>query len=157
LIELEEISAEAKSLTLWVNFLKNLTAKFLPSDNDTLMDRRRVQDAINDLDEEYSKLAGDSKVPLRVIRYHLSNVLEVGSPQGQFLTSGITFCGLRPMRSVNAKIICLIGMNDGSFPRQTKTPSFDLSGTRKAGDRSAREDDRYLFWKHFGVPANIFT
>ena len=145
LSELEEISAEAKSLTLWVNFLKNLTAKFLPSDNDTLMDRRRVQDAINDLDDEYSKLAGDSKVPLRVIRYHLSNVLEVGSPQGQFLTSGITFCGLRPMRSVNAKIICLIGMNDGSFPRQTKTPSFDLSGTRKAGDRSAREDDRYLF------------
>ena len=35
-----EISAEAKSLTLWVKFLK-LTAKFLPSDNDTLMDRRR--------------------------------------------------------------------------------------------------------------------
>ena len=47
LIELEEKSSEPKSLTLWVNFLKNLTAKFLPSDNDTFLDRRRVQNAIN--------------------------------------------------------------------------------------------------------------
>ena len=145
LIELEERSADPKSLSLWVKFLQNLTEKFFPSDNDTFLDRRRVQDAIKDLNEEYSKLAGDSKVPLQVIRYHLSNVLTVGSPQGQFLTSGITFCGLRPMRSVNAKIICLIGLNDGAFPRQTRNVGFDLSGNRCPGDRSAREDDRYLF------------
>lgn len=145
LIELEEKSAEPKPLSLWVNFLEDLSGKFFPSDNDTLLDRRRVQDAIKELKEEYSKLAGDSKVPLQVIRYHLNNVLDVGSPQGQFLTSGITFCGLRPMRSVNAKIICLVGMNDGAFPRQTRNVGFDLSGNRKPGDRSAREDDRYLF------------
>ena len=145
LIELEEESAKAKTLSLWVKFLENLTGKFFPSDNDTFLDRRRVYDAIKDLGEEYSKLAGDSRVPLRVVRYHLGNVLDVGSPQGQFLTSGVTFCGLRPMRSVNAKIICLIGMNDGVFPRQTRKPGFDLSGNRQPGDRSAREDDRYLF------------
>ena len=145
LIELEQKSSEPKTLTLWVKFLKNLTERFFPSDNDTFLDRRRVQDAIMDLGNEYSKLANDSVVPLRVIRYHLKNVLEVGSPKGQFLTSGITFCGLRPMRSVNARIICLIGMNDGAFPRQTRKFGFDLSGTRKAGDRSARDDDRYLF------------
>ena len=145
LIELEKKSAEPKPLSFWVNFLEDLTRKFFPSDNDSLLDRRRVQDTIKELKEEYSKLSGDSEVPLQVIRYHLSNVLQVGSPQGQFLTSGITFCGLRPMRSVNAKIICLIGMNDGAFPRQTRKVGFDLSGNRKPGDRSAREDDRYLF------------
>ena len=80
-----------------------------------------------------------------MIRYHLGNVLETGSPQGRFLTSGVTFCGLRPMRSVNARVICMIGMNEGAFPRQTKRPNFDLSGLRRPGDRSAREDDRYLF------------
>ena len=33
---------------------------------------------------------------LRVIRYHLGNVLEVGSPQGRFITQGVTLveCGL---------------------------------------------------------------
>jgi len=36
-------------------------------------------------------------------------------------------------------------MNGRSFPRQNRRPSFDLSGERKPGDRSTREDDRYLF------------
>ena len=143
--KLEQDSAKVKTLTGWVSFLKNLTDTFFPSDQETLLDRRRVVDAIKALGEEYAKLAEDSLVPLQVIRYHMGNVLDVGSPQGQFLTAGVTFCGLRPMRSVNARIICLIGMNDGAFPRQTQKPSFDLSGSRKPGDRSAREDDRYLF------------
>ena len=36
-------------------------------------------------------------------------------------------------------------MNDRLFPRRNRRPSFDLSGDRKPGDRSTREDDRYLF------------
>ena len=39
---------------------------------------------------------------------------------------GLPFCGLRPMRSVNARVICLIGMNEGVFPRHTQKPSFDF-------------------------------
>ena len=145
LTELEEKSAKEQSLVGWVEFLAQLTDEFFPENNETLMDRGRVQKAIRALQVEYSELAAKSVVPLRVIRYHLSNVLEVGSPQGQFLTSGVTFCGLRPMRSVNARVICLIGMDDGAFPRHTRKPSFDLSGEREPGDRSSREDDRYLF------------
>ena len=112
---MEEKSSVPKTLTLWVKFLKNLTERFFPSDNDTFLDRRRVQDAIMDLGNEYSKLANDSVVPLRVIRYHLKNVLEVGSPKGQFLTSGIH--GL-VREECKCKGICLIGMNDGAFPNK---------------------------------------
>ena len=105
-----------------------------------------------DLGNEYSKLANDSVVPLRVI-YHLKNVLEVGSPKEQFLTSNY-FCGLRPMRSVNARIICLIGMNEGAFPRQTSKFGFDLSGIRKA-ETDQRDDDRYLFLETLWCTWNI--
>lgn len=142
---LEVKAGKELSLIGWFEFLSELTDQFFPSNNETLMDRRRVQEAIRALGDEYYKLAEKSVVSLRVVRYHLHNVLDVGTPQGQFLTSGVTFCGLRPMRSVSARIICMIGMDDGAFPRQTRTPSFDLSGDRKPGDRSAREDDRYLF------------
>ena len=48
------------------------------------MDRRRVQKAIRRFTNEFAKLSERSKVPLRVIRYHLGNVLETGSPQGRF-------------------------------------------------------------------------
>jgi exodeoxyribonuclease V gamma subunit len=43
-----------------------------------------------------------------------------------FLAGGITFCSLLPMRSIPASVICLLGMNDGAFPRQSPPPSFDL-------------------------------
>jgi exodeoxyribonuclease V gamma subunit len=134
-----------RKLIDWAKFLESLTAALFPQSNETLLDRRRINEAIRQLSLDYSPLAPNAIVPLRVITHHLGNVIESGTPQGQFLTKGVTFCGLRPMRSVSARVICMIGMNEGSFPRPNRTSSFDLSGDRRAGDRSAREDDRYLF------------
>lgn len=138
-------SRSKMTLTEWKEFLDGVCRSFFPMVDENLLDRRRIRQAIEDLEDEYARFAPTARVPLRVIRYHLGNVVESGTPQGQFLTRGVTFCGLRPMRSVSARIICLLGMNDRSFPRQNRRPSFDLSGERKPGDRSTREDDRYLF------------
>lgn len=67
------------------------------------------------------------------------------SPYG-FMGGGITFCSLLPMRAVPFKIICLLGMNDGDFPRSPARFSFDLMAREfRRGDRSMRFDDRYLF------------
>jgi len=134
-----------KTLGEWRKFLDSLTLSLFPQNNETLLDRRRISQAVRDLEQEYGRLAPDAFVPLRVVAHHLGNVIESGTPQGQFLTRGVTFCGLRPMRSVGARVICMIGMNEGAFPRQNRSPSFDLSGERRPGDRSSREDDRYLF------------
>ena len=90
-------------------------------------------------------LTGKRTVPLRAIRYHLGKRAHGGNHAGTLSYQGVTFCGLRPMRSVSARVVCLLGMNDGAFPRQSRNPSFDLSGDREPGDRSDREDDRYLF------------
>jgi exodeoxyribonuclease V gamma subunit len=50
------------------------------------------------------------------------------------------------MRSIPFKVICLLGMNDGDYPRQQAARDFDLMAhSWRAGDRSRREDDRYLF------------
>ena len=145
LASLEKQSRGDKSLFDWANWLDDLAGEFFPLNDANLLDRRKIDEAITSLTLEYHELAGEGKVPLRVIRYHLGNVLEVGSPQGRFLTQGVTFSGLRPMRSISARIICILGLNAEAFPRQNRTPSFDLSGDRRPGDRSFREDDRYLF------------
>lgn len=141
----EKQSRAEQNLSIWCDWLGRLANEFFPQNDQTLLDRRKINEAIEDLGSEYCALSEDRVVPLRVIRYHLGNVLEVGSPQGRFLTQGVTFSGLRPMRSVSARVICILGMNDQAFPRQDRSPSFDLSGDRRPGDRSAREDDRYLF------------
>lgn len=64
----------------------------------------------------------------------------------RFLIGKINFCTMMPMRSVPFKVVCLLGMNDGVYPRVTTPLGFDLiSHHGRLGDRSRRNDDRYLF------------
>jgi exodeoxyribonuclease V gamma subunit len=50
------------------------------------------------------------------------------------------------MRSIPFKVICCVGMNGDAYPRQAKPLGFDLIAKHpKPGDRSRRNDDRYLF------------
>ena len=156
LTKLEEIASKEQTLASWVDFLGKLTDEFFPLTNETLMDRRRVRKEVMALLEEYAPLAGKSVVPLRVIRYHLSNVLDVGISQGQFLSSGVTFCGLRPMRSVNARVICLIGMDDGAFPGIPENPVLTYP-ERKAGIVRLAKMIDIFFLRLYGVPGNIYT
>ena len=51
-----------------------------------------------------------------------------------------------PMRNIPFKVVCLLGMSEGMFPRSSVPVNFDLmQGQRRRGDRSRRLDDRYLF------------
>jgi exodeoxyribonuclease V gamma subunit len=50
------------------------------------------------------------------------------------------------MRSIPFRIVCVLGMNDADYPRRASQRDFDLMTTSfRPGDRSRREDDRYLF------------
>ncbi len=101
----------------------------------------------------FEKLAGvveragfDQPVGLAVVLEQLNRDLSEDYFGSGYLTGGITFCALKPMRSIPAKVICLLGMNDRSFPRTSPQLSFDLMAQKpQLGDRSSRADDRYLF------------
>ncbi|MFN3580847.1 MAG: exodeoxyribonuclease V subunit gamma [Pseudomonas sp.] len=63
----------------------------------------------------------------------------------RFLAGAVNVCTLMPMRAIPFKRICLLGMNDGDYPRAQQPLDFDLMGRDyRPGDRSRREDDRYL-------------
>jgi exodeoxyribonuclease V gamma subunit len=65
---------------------------------------------------------------------------------GRLLTGGITCCTLVPISSIPFEVVCLIGMNDDTFPRARRSLSFDrMAQDVHRGDRSRRDDDRYLF------------
>ncbi len=85
-------------------------------------------------------------VSLLVLLEHLENHLATQSNSQRFLTGQVNFCTLMPMRSIPFKVVCLLGMNDGQYPRNIVPMGFDLmAGHRNRGDRSRREEDRYLF------------
>lgn len=72
--------------------------------------------------------------------------LEEGGMSQRFLTGCIHVATLMPMRAIPFRVVCLLGLNDGEFPRQRPPVDFDLMALApRAGDRSRRQDDRYLF------------
>ena len=72
-----------------------------------------------------------------------------------FMRGKITFCGLRPMRSIPADVILLLGMNHKTFPEEDDDREFDImqqyrtdrrSGVgREPGDPLRRDESRQLF------------
>lgn len=84
-------------------------------------------------------------LPLGGLRHWLKDHLGETGAEG-FLGGGVSFCTLMPMRSVPFRVVCLIGFNDGSFPRPQTTLDIDLMARHpRRGDRSRRWEDRYLF------------
>ncbi len=70
-----------------------------------------------------------------------------GAASQRFGGGGVTFCTLLPLRAVPFEVVCLLGMNDGDYPRRSRRSDFDLmalAGQARPGDRSRRDDDRQL-------------
>ncbi len=105
-----------------------------------------VRDAIAELAELRHRAGLEEAVSLEVVRAHLAAKLAEPTHGGGFLTGRITFCALKPMRTIPFKVICVAGLADGAFPRREVPRGFDLMARRpRRGDRSLTEDDRYLF------------
>jgi len=88
----------------------------------------------------------DQEISIELITSWLQSHLDAVDSTHRFMGHGVTFCGMVPMRSIPFSVVCLIGMNDDVFPRRQPMLSFDLlSQDHREGDRSRRDDDRYLF------------
>ncbi|WP_058913733.1 exodeoxyribonuclease V subunit gamma [Entomohabitans teleogrylli] len=86
------------------------------------------------------------EVPLTILRDELTRRLDHERISQRFLAGPVNFCTLMPMRSIPFKVVCLLGMNDGVYPRTLAPLGFDLMSQKpERGDRSRRDDDRYLF------------
>jgi len=90
--------------------------------------------------------ASTPRLGLAWSRDALQGALRDPGARARFLAGQVNFCGMVPMRSIPFRVLCLIGLNDGDYPRIQRRPGFDLMAARpEPGDRSLREDDRYLF------------
>jgi exodeoxyribonuclease V gamma subunit len=112
-------------------------------------EERHIQHLLEPLDvwlQACEEAALDETLPLEVVREHWLSQIQGSGLHQRFFGGGVQFGTLMPMRSIPFKAICLVGMNDGDYPRQMAPRDFDLMAQSwRAGDRSRREDDRYLF------------
>ncbi|MCK0106726.1 exodeoxyribonuclease V subunit gamma [Marinobacter sp. S0848L] len=88
----------------------------------------------------------DQPLPLNIVKDVLLSGLDEGGLNQRFLAGKVNFATLMPMRAIPFRKVCLLGMNDGDYPRSRPPVDFDLMAQDyRPGDRSRREDDRYLF------------
>jgi exodeoxyribonuclease V gamma subunit len=135
-----------RTLSDWADILKQILDEFFKSDEGRETELQAIRNCLNTLEQMQNLAEFDEKTDIHVIKSYLSNRLQKEGFGFGFITGGITFCAMLPMRSIPFKVICLIGMNNDAYPRQSKRPGFDLIAKHpKPGDRSRRNDDRYLF------------
>ena len=69
-----------------------------------------------------------------------------GKPtRANFCTGHLTVCTLVPMRSIPHRVVCLLGLDDGSFPRHIERDGDDLTArNQRVGDPEVRSEDRQL-------------
>jgi exodeoxyribonuclease V gamma subunit len=105
-----------------------------------------VRDALAGIAEDAEAAGFRGLLDLDGVAALLHGSLETPELDEGFFTGGVTFCAMVPMRSVPFRVVCLLGMDDGTFPRAAPKAGFDLVVQKpRVGDRNAREDDRYLF------------
>jgi len=108
---------------------------------------RLMDQSISSVSEQINYAEFKQEVSFSTVAKVLLASFEKERVSQRFMAGRINFCTLMPMRSIPFKVVCMLGMNEGQYPRPEQKMSFDLLSITpsKIGDRSRREDDRYLF------------
>ncbi|MES2264979.1 MAG: exodeoxyribonuclease V subunit gamma [Pseudomonadota bacterium] len=148
LLHWREMLAQPRSPADWGEQARALLAAFFDAGDDAdRLTLAQLGDTLNRWLETCDGAGFDEAVPLSVLRESWLGALDEPTLEHQFVSGGVTFCTLMPMRAVPFRVVCLLGMNDGDFPRRAHKADFDLlalPGMARPGDRSRRDDDRYL-------------
>ncbi len=146
LFDISERVKNPKTPSQWTNELTELTKPFLPDTQEHFRDISRIRKSLEQLNE--SALTGNygDSLPFSIVRLWLEDELSEQTTGGGQFGRGVTFSSLMPMRSIPFKMIGMIGMNDGAFPRSKIPIEFDLMHLEhEPGDPVRSEEDRFLF------------
>jgi exodeoxyribonuclease V gamma subunit len=146
LLELRTRFRAERSIVDWVKELSSSSEQLFFVSAEQAYPMQVLREQLLTLGEQAAAANFSDSVGVDVLLKILEKRLDSERTSHDFLSGGLTFCTLLPMRSIPFRVVALLGMNDGEFPRDRKRPSFDrMLEDRRAGDRDSRDEDRYLF------------
>jgi exodeoxyribonuclease V gamma subunit len=126
--------------------LGELLDQMIAASGDVVDQHRRMRRGLATLSARAEAAGLVEPIHAETLVPELAREIDEGAAPSGFLSAGVTFCAIVPMRSIPFRVLCLLGMNDGTFPRIARPPGFDLTTKEpRRGDRSRRDDDRYAF------------
>lgn len=148
---------QARPLNEWHHIFLEILQRFFPEYEDLESEIQMLRRILDGLPQIEALSGFDHPITIEVAISFLESLFEHEHLRSGFISGGVTFCSMLPMRSIPFKVVCLVGMNSDDFPRESKALGFDLMAkTPKIGDRSKRNDDKYLFLESLLSARNTF-
>ena len=140
--------SEPKSLAEWSGAIGDAADALTETGPRERWQRAELQRVLDEMvDEAAGRAAGSSASDLAPaeVRAYLAERLQGRPTRANFRTGHLTVCTLMPMRSVPHRVVCLLGLDDGAFPRKAPRDGDDLMlGDPHVGERDPRSEDRQL-------------
>ena len=137
---------QARTLSGWSQFFSDIIEQFFAPEQDSEPELHVLRTILEDMPKKEALSGFEKTIKIEVVKSYLWGLLEDEHLRRGFISGGVTFCAMLPMRSIPFKVICLVGMNSDAYPREAKKLEFDLMTKQpRIGDRNRRNDDKYLF------------
>lgn len=146
---LKEIGSEAKrehTVSGWCDFVEKMMNSVCSAESLKGREADQIRRAIEKSREATAVARSDRKITWSLFRSQIRNLLQLDSASTAIFTRGVAFSSMVPVRSIPAKIIALVGLNESDFPRKPKSADFDLMAKNpEPTDRNRKNEDRNLF------------
>ncbi|MFM7267261.1 MAG: exodeoxyribonuclease V subunit gamma [Cyanobium sp.] len=127
----------------WAERLRELLADLFAEGGSAAAELPAVLAAL----DTWQELAGDSALLLEapVVAVVLQEALAADSGRFGHRSGALTLSALEPMRAIPHRVIVLMGLDAGVFPRPSQRPGFHLLELRRRlGDPQPADQDRYV-------------
>jgi exodeoxyribonuclease V gamma subunit len=133
----------ARSAAEWAQALGAAADAFTRTGAREAWQRAELDGILADLAEHGGE--SSEQLELAEVRRMLADRLRGRPTRANFRTGHLTACTLVPMRSVPHRVVCLLGLDDGVFPRKAPRDGDDLTlKDPHMGERDPRAEDRQL-------------
>jgi exodeoxyribonuclease V gamma subunit len=142
----------------WQARLNGMVGMLLAPDDEDELRLQPLRELLDETAGQIGQTGFDRPLSAAWMQRFLTDGLRQRQSHHRYLSGGVTFSDLIPMRMLPFRVVCLLGMNDDDFPRREIPKQFDLiaSGKHRPGDRSRRDDDRYLFLQALLSAGDVF-
>lgn len=145
---IEQLSG-AKPLTEWLDGLAE-GVDLLTRSDDAWQEAQLQREFTEVLTQAGSRASTMLRLP--DVRSLLTGHLAGRPTRANFRTGTLTVCTMVPMRSVPHRVVCLVGLDDGVFPRLNVPDGDDvLARGPMTGERDIRSEDRQLLLDAIGA------
>jgi exodeoxyribonuclease V gamma subunit len=136
-----------QSVREWTEVIARVADALTATSDQQSWQLRELQRLLDDVLTESGNGDGQREATLELgdVRALLADRLRGRPTRANFRTGHLTVCTLVPMRSVPHRVVCILGLDDGEYPRRARRDGDDeMLAEPHVGDRDPRSEDRQM-------------